>query len=339
MKVGNRARNSVHITTGSALALVLAACGGGGGSGSGSSPAIDSSNSAVVASRVYSVAEVLYSTGESAAELVDVKSAEASSGAARFSLAELAVRKLLDLESAKAGGARAAAKAVQADAGSCTLGGSFSETWNDADDSGTLSTGDSASLTFIDCIEDAGLRLNGTMALSNVSITGSDSTPSRSVGATFGFDRFQMSFGEGAAAVHGDMSLQAAITSSAPYTYDLSINGQSLAVTEGSSQETLQAYNATVRIDATAGTYAYGIGGMISGTALPAAITVATPSLLEGTIGAHPSTGVVTATASDGTAARLTATSAAGVTVDLDADADGSFESSQTLTWAQLAAM
>ena len=177
------------------------------------------------------------------------------------------------------------------------------------------------------------------MALSNLAITGSAATPSRSVGATFTFDRFRMSFDEGSAAVHGDMSLQAAISNFAPYTYDLSLNGRSLAVTEGSSQESLTAYNASVRVDSTAGTYAYGVAGTIAGSALPAAITIATPSLLTGTVGTYPSAGVVTATASDGTAARLTVDSPTSVTVGLDADADGTFESSQTMTWAQLTAL
>src|SRR5690606_38354630 len=152
-------------------------------------------------------------------------------------------------------------------------------------------------------------------------------------------DRFQMIFGDESASVHGDMSLQAAITNAAPFTYDLSITGRSLAVSAGSSQESLAAYSATIRVDATAGTYAYGVSGTITGSALPAAITIATPSPLTGTIGTYPTSGVVTATASDGSAARLMANSATNVTVDLDADGDGSFESSQTLTWAQLTAL
>ena len=344
MMKAKRIRNGAQLAASSAAMLMLAACGGGGGSsgdagGGGGAAAINSSNGTAVASRVYSVANVLYSTGENAAQVVDVKSAGTPSRDVQFNLAEFALRKVLDFEADRKAGAKLAGKAVETYADTCSLGGSFSEVWNDADNSGSLSTGDTASITFTNCTEELGIRLNGTMSLSNLLATGSSVTPSRSVGATFNFVNLQMSVDDASATVHGDMALQAAITNFAPYTYDLSINGKNLAVADGSWQEALASYSASVFIDFTAGTYAYGVAGTVSGTAFPVAITMGTPRTLAGNIGAYPTTGVTTATASDGTAARLTVNSATSVSIDLDADADGIFESSETMTWAQLTAL
>ncbi|MFA7504207.1 MAG: hypothetical protein WCZ28_05875 [Burkholderiaceae bacterium] len=344
MKETTRVRNTAQITVISAALLMLAACGGGSsndstGDGAGSSSAINSGNSTVVASRAYAVASVLYSTGENATQLVDVKSASTTSRDAQFNLAEFALHKVLDFDAADRSSAKLAGKAVQTHADACSLAGSFTETWNDADNNDILSSGDTASITFTNCVDEPGIRLNGTISLSNLSITGSAATPSRSVGATFLFESLQLSVDDASATVHGDMALQAALTNFAPFTYDISINGKNLAVTEGSWQEALTAYKANVFIDFTSGRYAYGVAGTVSGTGFPTAITMATPRTLTGNIGAYPTTGVTIASAADGTAARLTVNSATNVTIDLDADADGTFESSETMTWAQLTAL
>lgn len=138
---------------------------------------------------------------------------------------------------------------------------------------------------------------------------------------------------------NGDFSIQAAITNFAPYSLDLAVSGTKLVLAENNRTETLTQFSANIFIDITAGTYAYGVTGAISGTGLPDTITLATPRTLAGNIGSYPTTGTITATASDGTAARLTVNSVANVAVDLDGNADGVFESSQTMTWMQLAAL
>src|SRR5690606_20670693 len=130
MMKAKRIRNGAQLAASSAAMLMLAACGGGGGSsgdagGGGGAAAINSSNGTAVASRVYSVANVLYSTGENAAQVVDVKSAGTPSRDVQFNLAEFALRKVLDFEADRKAGAKLAGKAVETYADTCSLGGSF----------------------------------------------------------------------------------------------------------------------------------------------------------------------------------------------------------------------
>ena len=345
MKTGKRTHDALRLTTGAAVALVLAACGGGGSgdsgaqNGGGTSAAITPDNAAQVAGATYWMGDLLYSTAGDAAQTIDPKSSDATTPRARPGLAQFALRKFLGLESGTAENSRLSGKAIQTYADACALGGSFTETWNDADNNGVLSTGDTASLTFRECEEEPGLRIDGTIALSNVVMTGTSATPARSVGATFTYHSLRFTFDDESVTVDGDMSLQAAITNYAPFTYDFSVNGKSLVAQSGARHEALSGYDANIYIDYTAGTYAYAVGGTVSGSSMPTAITMTTPKAFAGNIGAFPVTGMTVATATDGTAARLTVNSATNVTVDLDADADGVFESSEQMTWAQLTAL
>lgn len=337
-KESPRIRNGLRIVV-SAAALALGGCGGGGGDGGGSAtaPKMNSSNSVAVASRAYSVADALYSTGSAAASAM--KSVGGSSNGVRLNLAEFAVRRLLNLGAGSAGGGGIVGKAIVSDSGPCPLGGTISLTANDADDSGTLTSGDTGSITFTNCVDADGVRYDGTFSFSNLSYTGSSVTPSQTLAATFTFSNFRATLNQDSASVNGDFTVQAAITNVTPYSLDLAVSGTKLVLAENNWTETLTQFSASVFIDITAGTYAYNIAGAISGTDLPDTITLATPRTLAGSIGSYPTMGAITATASDGTAARLTVNSAASVAVDLDGNADGVFESSQTMTWAQLAAI
>ena len=325
----------------SVTALALGGCGGGGGgedlpAPSASTPKINSTNSSTVAGRSFSVADALYSSGSVATS--QVKSADDPSvSSVRLNLAEFATRRLLDLETGSASGGTPTTKAIESATEPCPLGGSASATVNDADNSGSLTPGDTGTFTFYNCVVE-GATLNGAFSFSNLSLTGSDSTPSRSVGATFNFNNLRATSGAESASVNGDFSVQAAITNFAPYVLDISITGTRLALAENNWTGTLAGFSARVSVNETAGTYLYAVSGTMSGTDLPDTITLATPITVTGIIGTYPAAGVMTARASDGTSARLTVNSPTSVTVDVDGNADGTFESSQTMTWAQLVA-
>lgn len=341
MKPVRRVHGALQLTASSAMVLVLAACGGGSGSdgglwngGGGDGPALTSENAAQVASATYRIGDLLYATAGNTAGILDLKSPDARSAQARPALAELALRRLLALEAAPAGGSRFSAKAVHVFDEPCHYGGSFVETWNDADNSGELSTGDSGSVTFSNCEEEPGLLLNGSMAITNIVIAGT--AAQQSVGATFAFNNLAMIVDEGTVTAHGDMSIQATVTQSPQLAYDMTVHGKSLGMSSGDLQTGLASYNATVNVNYTHNTYAYAVGGTVSGTGMPT-ITMATPTPFAGEIGAFPSTGVSTAMAADGTAARLTVNSDTTVTVELDANGDAVFESSEQMTWEELA--
>jgi hypothetical protein len=117
---------------------------------------------------------------------------------------------------------------------------------------------------------------------------------------------------------------------------DVALAGSSLTVVENTRTRTLSGYSGQLRLDEGAGTFRYAVQGTVSGSGLPGAVAITTPTAFVGTIGTFPASGAMLLRAADGSAARVTATSPAAVTLEVDANADGAFESTRTLTWAQL---
>lgn len=313
----------------------LAGCGGGGGGATtpqqGTSKQITTANGASTVNQAYSAADAIYSSGTAATS--QVKAADSDSSGMRLNVAELGARRLFALAGTAAG---VSTKTVSSASEACASGGSVSATIDDADNSGSFTTGDTGSFAFANCVED-GVTLDGTFSFSKVLVTGSRFTASQSVGATFVFDLRGSVQGE-SRAVTGDLSIQAAITNVAPFVLDISVTGASLTVTNNRYTSTLSNYSAHLVVNDTLGTYAYALSGIASGTGLPAPVTISTPTPLAGRIGTYPSSGRIQAVASDHTAARVTGTSATSVTVEVDGDGDGVFEDSKTMTWAQFVA-
>lgn len=341
MKYSRRTTRSTPLFAASALtlALALAGCGGGGGGTDDAAPAsITADNSVLVASHAYGAADVLYLHGAGATGVLDEKSSDTASTATMTGLSGFILHQLLRRDASARDGTPHARKALDTEAQPCDSGGYLVAAWNDADASDTLSTGDSGSITFFDCAEDAGLQRTGKVTFSDLRVTGTEATPARTIGLHVSFEDFRMSTGSTTATIDGDMAMQAAMSSQEPYTYDLSLSGNRLVVRDDARKRTLSSYEAEVLIDQTAETYAYDVAGTISGTGLPGTILMTTPQRLSGTIGSHPARGTLVATAADGTSVRLVAVSADTVAIELDADADGEFESHHEMDWSELEA-
>lgn len=302
-------------------------------SATGASPKITAGNAPATASDAYGAASALYASGTTSANVL--KGAAGDTPGARLNLAEFATRRLAALASSDDGSP--ATKAITSSGEACPGGGVLSVSVDDADASNGLSTGDSGSMTFVDCLF-AGVSVNGRFSFGQVVVTGAAGAPSRSIGATFTFEGFRAASLSGATAVDGDMSVQAAVTQVAPIVLDMTVSGSRLSVTENAETGTLASYAARIVVDDTAGSYAYSVTGVVTGPGLPDALTLSTPTALTGRVGTFPSAGQLVATASDGSAVRITATSPTSVTVEIDGNGDGGFESSQPLTWAQLVA-
>lgn len=316
------------------LALALAACGGGGGGDAAPAAAtgapLTPDNAPAVAAEAYKAADALYDSGS----LGTTQLKEAQGGAAPLDLVRLATSRLLSLDARPATEGRTT-KAVTTVSEACPDGGTSSATFDDADGDGALSTGDSGSFSFVGC-RFADVVLSGRFAFSGVVVTGTPSSPSRSIAATFTFESMTASGPAGSGSASGDVSIQAAIAGTARQVIDVALAGNSLTVVENARTRTLSGYSGQLRLDEGAGSFRYAVQGTVSGTGLPGTVSVTTPTAFVGTIGGFPASGAMLLRAADGSAARVTATSPVSVTLEVDANADGAFESSSTLTWAQL---
>lgn len=336
MKETDRTRTIARLATTIAASAALAAC--GGGSSDSTSGTIDRTNAIEIANVAYMLSSVLYEGSASLVDMVDLKSGPTPSRQGRPGLVEFTLQHVLDAEASIEDSRRRSAKAIETEQLRCSVAGYATLQWNDADNSGDLSTGDTLSIRFVDCLEDDGTRLSGTMTLSNLQMSGSAYTSTRYLRFTTTYSSLQMISNHLVSSVHGDLSMQVQISNTAPYWYDATISGRTLQIADDTGRATLESYSSTVRVNYTAGTYAHSVAGIFSGTGLPSRITLRSQVPLQGKIGSWPTTGSTIATAANGTAVRLVADSAASVTVELDADADGLFEAWQTMSWRQLVA-
>lgn len=177
---------------------------------------------------------------------------------------------------------------------------------------------------------------SGRFSFAGVAVTGTTASPSRSIAATFTFESMTASGPGGSGSASGDVSIQAAVAGTVRPVVDVAFAGNSLTVVENARTRTLSGYSGQLRLDEGTGSFRYPVRGTVSGTGLAGAVAVSMPTAFVGTIGGFPASGAMLLRAADGSAARVTATSSVSVTLEVDANADGAFENTRTLTWAQL---
>jgi hypothetical protein len=180
-----------------AVAALAAACGGGGDGGGGVSPqlptyvTISAANQDTVARA--SIASILPFTGvpllSTSPSPPRATTAEASGSAAHghTGLTYLALRSVgigyPQPPSAPTGIARPLAR--HQDTLLCLVSGSWTRTFDDNDNSGTLSAGDALSVLFVQCSDGVGSTINGGMAMSIASYSETPATADLAGSMTF----------------------------------------------------------------------------------------------------------------------------------------------------------
>jgi hypothetical protein len=170
--------------------------------------------------------------------------------------------------------------------------GDATVTWNDADDSVTISTGDTLDVVFDMCfIADSGTTLDGATSLTNLVVIGDPSSqiePWR-LAMTFDFDNLSGTDGAGIAIIDGGLDID--MSSDNNVVVNLSIASTSLTVQHSGISETLSDYLLTQIIDLNVLTQIISADGTLTSTLLEGNVTFET---LEGflVIGDdNPSTG------------------------------------------------
>jgi hypothetical protein len=321
------------------LAATLAACGGGGGDDAASTPApavITSANSNTVAAQGYEVAKTLFDA--TSAATAQLKSGDAPGlDLVRFSLAQVQ-----SIVAGKPGVGPSAArdplavKATTSQSLQCPSGGSISAISNDQNGNGIPDAGDSATLGFNACSAD-GTVVSGSMTFVFQSFSSTAAADTARVTVTL--SDLRAVSGSQVQTANGDLTLAATIGNVSPFTTVVAVSGTRLAVVDGSVSRTLAGYSGQMTVDDTRRTFAYSVSGVISGSGLPGSLALSTPTPITGSVAGGTSAGVLVVAGAANASVSLIVDGSTGVRVALDSNGDGTPESQQALTWAQLDAL
>jgi len=330
------------------VATGLAGCGGGGGDASATASAAPTVT--ITAANQGAVTRAMTEGGQAfgqsqpfaAAGGTSAQSTGSPHAALRTGLLPSVVRRgLLAAFGSRHGAGIASATqpaAAAASTDACAVAGSITTTVNDADNSQSLSSGDTLTLTFNQCQDSSDAVVSGGMAFMVGSVTSALGGDVQFTGS-LAFVQLNATSGTGTANIQGSVGVAAAITSTS-FHIALTVAADALTVTSSAPgyldtivydpgmQLTVTATDGTVpQSDVTLdGSFtASSIGGRI------AVVTVLPLRQLGGD--GDASSGQVVVTGASGTHLRITALTATSVQLDLDADGDAVYERSGVFAW------
>lgn len=317
----------------------LAGCGGVGGSSSAAPPAPATLTGANMDVAAQEAVVTSFMPAMSSEVLVGAQTLDER---VLFTYARVQMDKLPSYM-ANVGASNALVGAVSNHTELCTVSGSLTVSVNDADNSGSLSSGDSMSVTFNSCVETNG-ALSGALMFTFDTLTGNFLADAYKASMTMSFDAFAVTASQFSASANGSLTLVVDKTALNEFTSSVSTPSLAVSGTYAGVIRTrmLSNYTAT-RNRAPDVTHGYltthTFTGSLTSTALGSqTISFATPAafVIRGT-DYYPSTGVLLVTGANNAKLRITAVSNANVTLELDADGNGSYEvGPNTVAWNTL---
>jgi hypothetical protein len=334
-------------------AIGLVGCGGGGDGSGTSTPAGSAATVTITAANQGSVARATVEggqafgqsqpfavTGGTAAQAIDSTPAALRTGllqsvVRRGLLTAFGPRRSATIASAM----RPAATTSSVDA--CSVSGSITTTFNDADNNQALSGGDALTLTFDQCRESTDDLVNGGMIFTVGTVT-SGSGSNLQFSGSLAFGQLTATSGAGVANIQGSVGVSAAITSSS-FQIALTVGANALTVASsapgyvdtivydpGMQLVVAATDGALTQTDVT-------LNGSFTASSIGGRVLVATvvPVRQLGA-DAYPSSGQVVVTGASGTRLRVTALNATSVQLELDANSDGAYEGSGVFDWNTL---
>jgi hypothetical protein len=325
-------------------AVVVAACGGGGGGGGSSSsgssgqasgPAavsITAANATSVSSEVSGTNQLLLGSGEQINGLPTGAVVESSTK--HFNLVGFSHEQIERLTTLQPQSVVVATGVAISQDIPCELGGSISYVFNDNDGSQLFSTGDSAFITFNNCI-DSGAKFNGAISVSAVAVNGTIGVGSgQSINATLSFANFKAVEGSVTDTFNGNLTL--AITRLDNVVFNANVTGTSFSIDENGHGVTLTNFALSFQDNKSTQAYSYKSSGTINSAKLNGTATFDTLISFEGTGNANPSKGQMKVTGANASNLQFTVIDSTNVQMDVDANGDGSFETSIKATWSEI---
>jgi hypothetical protein len=225
----------------------------------------------------------------------------------------------------------------------CAISGNVTITIDDADNSGSVSAGDSVGFSFNACRSGLGETIDGGLTLRVATVSGPNAT------GTLTFTELAAATLEASFAITGSVDLAYTEAGTlATYRTAVGAGGLTTLVTAPpfSDAITLRAgFEQVVTSDSAAiapGSMVRGlntarVAGSIGATSLGGEVTLSTPATFERyAIDSYPRSGQLLAVGAGGSRVRVTALSVTTVRVELDANGDGTYEQSRELPWGAL---
>jgi hypothetical protein len=335
---------NVRISTLGLLVCGLAACGGGGGGGDATpgtgatvfpALALTPANAEAASGGVVTAGSETIGAGDVGSFIITGAVVDTGD---RPALAELARWSLDTLYGSRDQLVASLSGVVVNETVACTSG-SISLSWNDADDDGEFSSGDSFSITFNNCVEmDA--TFNGSLTMSGFTISGDPNVDiAWSMAATFTFTALTINDGGDSARVDGGMSFSIATLDSDDFEVELS--GNSLAYREGTHTTTLRNFIFNYMEEISSGLYSLEYSGTVDIGSLSGRVSFETTTPFTGSdiLDSWPSAGTLLITGANASTVTLEALGGDNVRLSIDSNGDSIVDEVIDTTWTELAAI
>jgi hypothetical protein len=309
----------------SAALTGLAACGGGGSDAPNqpaappAPPPAATASLPITAANAQEIAEIVLDAATATPEIISVVDVVGIPFAGTANL----------------GPANARAAGLFAGTTACDTG-EVTTTWNDMDNSVTLSTGDSFDILFAMCFFAApGATLDGGSSLSNMVITGDPfvQVAPWSFETTFGFDNLSATDSVDTVIIDGNLDL--ALSSIDNVVVESSIATNSLTVQHSGDSETLSEFVMAETIDLNTQTQIVSASGIFTSTELEGSVTFETLQDFLVIGDDNPSEGQFMISDSR-SSVLLTVLDNMNVQLDIDVDLDGTIDETIVVSWSQL---
>ncbi len=215
----------------------------------------------------------------------------------------------------------------------CTNGGNFSFSLDDVDNSGTITSGDTMSISFANCNE-AGSILNGSIALTGLVVTGDITTFPYTLQFTMQMNNLQAQENgltdiANGAATYSESSTDGVVTTSR-------LSGASVQYTSAGVTATITAFQIDSTDNAGTGAYTFNVAATVSSPSMGGSATIVTNTTFQGNGSGNPFVGQAKATGANNSSVTLTAIDTVNVRLDVDEDGDGVTDSTTNTTWSAL---
>ncbi len=316
--------------------LVIASCGGGGGGDDTPSynpVSVTSSNAKPISKEILYSSETVQGATAGPAVLTAVSVSPSSSD---FSFPEFTLQQLTRIQALGAvPNATVSGAAITPVTYNCSGSGTWTLSGNDADNSSSLTVGDSVTLRYSNCVE-SDVTVNGVLSMLFTQLSsGFTGDPPYTLGVRVTLTNLSVSTSGHSAISNGDMTMLIADDGTGNESFDLS--GNSLVSTVSGQSSSLTNYRYELSLNDNTGAYSFSLQGTLGNATIGGSVTYTTTTPFTGIDPDDPTAGELHFIGAGGSQAWLTADSdGINVYIDVDADGDGTAETQVATTWSEL---
>lgn len=317
----------------------LSACGGGGGGGGGgdtvaSNPVtISAANAPQVSGAAFNTTAGLEGGGTGATGALPLVGAVTQTSGSSIDVVDVLASQIQMIQPFLASSAATSVTGVVISQSIPCDSGSLDFTFNDADNNGDLSSGDTVTMSASNCVQGS-TTITGSITIDNVIVSGDPMSFPYTLQFRIQASGFTISESGELVALNGSMTLNQ--TTSDGISFSNTISGSSIQVNEGGTAATLGNYSISGSEDGATGAYTLNMNATVTSSDLGGSVTIVTDITFQGVGADNPMTGQATITGANNSRVTLIALDAVNVRLEVDADGNGAVETTIDTTWDSL---